>query len=335
MKTPDPTRLHPFLPLFSFDGWHGEHLTAPDTDFTASWASMADDLAAEYEAEGKTPEANRQKEEALWWRGLEYRPGLDGQSTEIHISLEAKKNVDALLARAKQSEQAAQDLLLLADRLLSGLNALAASGNEPAARYLFTALFRAVDDFNLLAFHKPDTFIPTARDAAGLPGIISSNGEKVRHNETLFERLQVAQNNPVSVYAKNAANPKLSTAANSWALRVINHIDRAKVILRTLIQPAPLEASYALPEWSSAAMLLQPFSRKNWEDWFKVGWRIIMEATGNKPEGQPDLFELGKAGMDKKPKFCVRVGERTQQSNVRAEINKKLKKAFRDLAREK
>ena len=328
-QKPYPFLLEPF----TFDGWHGEELLNADIDFAESRARLADEMAAMYEKEGKVVFAEEQREEALYWRGVEFLPADQARAEEVRLSVSGTKTVDALLARAKHSERATQELHLLAERILSGLNALSAHGNEHAARWLVFSLFGGVDKFNLLAHHKPDVFRLVLRGASGLPGIISASSEKTQSNQRLFEQLEVAKDNPISSYSDDAKSPKLRTPANSWALRLINYLRDAQIILRTT-PPVALEKSQTFPPWSSAAVLLHPFSGKTWQAWFAVGWEVIMHATDGAPERQPILFEIGKAAASKRPKHCARIGERTKQSNVRAAISTRLKKAFRDLARE-
>ena len=318
---------------FSFEGWNGEHLTAPAIDFAEKQASRYAEDAEECERHGDKDLAATQREAALWWRGLEHLPAEEGKAIEGDIRLEASEHVTALLARAKQSDDAVLHLCVLAEQVHEGLNALAANGREHAGLMLLNSLHRSVDNFNLLAFHKPEAFSDAASRNAGMPGIISPHTEKTEANARLVAKLQVATKYTLLQERTKKMPRVFSTASNLWATRLLRYIEDARQTIKIFAKPAAMTDSQAFPEWAGEALFLPPFSAKSWPAWATVAWKIVLESTGGQPEARPELQAIGaSAGSAKPRKYCGRTGDKARMNRVRARVQKRITDAFRLLA---
>ena len=302
---------------------------------------FADKKASQYEAEAYTPEAERQNarsrllDGATFWRNI--GSPTDGTRAEANQLECATSEIDILLCKAaKGSILATTALSILADKILGGLYALSANEDKIAAGHWLGSLTKSISHFNSIAYSKPELFLEQSRCHFGIPGLISPSTEKTKSNVSLVDKLEVGKQFFFKLPKRGKGNKvRFTTPANLWAARLCGHIELTREQVRhfqslpATQRPNLFLCDLNLAPWLGEAVQLDVFSEKSWENWFKVGWDIVMEATHNEPEKEPTLLAL----RPRKEKRTTPKGELTITSGThQCAIREVLKKAFATLA---
>ena len=289
------------FPDFSFTGWEA-HAVSPSLGLAESKAMLHDRTAKHFEDSGRGELAASERKEAAWWRDLLSHPdGINATQAYDEVQATASDAVDVLLARAEKYEGAAIPLASILGQLLNGMHALAANGNTQVARLLMNRVGEAVNDFELLANHKPEIFREWTRRCPAIPAMIAPYPAKQKDNVQFLEKLEVAQAFKRFAISKRQ-RWKFATPANLLAARLVSFIqarrescDVEKIIAR--------KEGTVIPEWIQEAVVMPDFSAETWKRWAEMGWRIIGLIS---PEGRPELHPAFQA---RETKICnVRKG---------------------------
>ena len=278
----------PLLKPFDFSGWDYQ---MPELGVAEARAQSADGSAEYFASHGRSELAAEEREIAVWWRRLAHFP--EPGATRLHDDCreEAEQAIDILLARAEKFEAPLYSLSMALGRLLSGLHALAAHGNKLAARVWANMIYESANDFEMLAFNKPEIFREWARSAIAVPGCISRNTEKQRNNQELLRKLEQGEDCHFAILPTGKPGRKwtFKDNANGLAARLWSYIDNS----RTVYSFHAIQAKHAgreLPGWLQDAVQLEPFSAKTWQKWAEVAWKVLAEISPNGNPGRHPAF---------------------------------------------
>ena len=294
VQAPQGDPVESLLKPFSFDGWGFE---MPEMRTAENRAELAEIGVSYFEKHGREDLAAEDRAEATWWREL---PGVTETSASPHYARwerDARDSIDALLVQAEAAEgsKAFTSLSSLLYRLMAGFHALAAHGNQTAARMWANEICRGVNDFEMLATAKPEIFKEWARGSFAIPGMISRNAEKREDNQRLCKLLEQGEATEWAILPTGKRGWNLEQNANGLAARLQSHIQSG----RELYELHKVQSrGNKLPDWLEDAMKLAPFSPETWRTWAELAWRIIAEIS---PEGKPGLHP---AFYHSKTKIC-------------------------------
>jgi hypothetical protein len=242
---------------------------------------------------------------------------------------QASDAIDALLDSGEK--HGLTYLWLSVHQAFCGLLARAANGDKEAAEVLANSLLWAVKDFETLVSdrRKGKVLRGWARKAVGIPGIISPNQEATAYNQQLVSQLEVGKDCQFAILptGKKGRRWKYQSPANALALRLHSYIELQQIFYKIHLNDAK-HGWLKIPTWLHDAARLEPFSVETWHSWAAVGWAILMDVTGNKPETHSHLRPLGESAGTKKPKYCKKLRAATKASNIRAKIKSRLFEAF-------
>ncbi len=316
MSQESTLHIYQLIRRFGFDNWDGEELLNPKLDFVGRWDSSGARAGA----------ITKSVVDAF----VKMSPS-EARAAEVELTLHACANVDMLFERSKESASASRCLLRISLQLLEGLNDLAASGNEDAARSLFTALSTGVRNFTILASRKPDVFLSSTRTAGGMPSFLTVNSESMRDGQDLLRKLQVSSQNPLAMF-RTGKGARLKTPTTIWAVRLFNHIMEVRAVIEGYQATEPCHYELMAPPWTLEALALPEFSKSSWSLWADLAWKIIEEAADGHPENVPQLHAIGHDGKQKQVYYRSEPTEATQVSNVVSRIKERLSAAFKKLA---
>jgi hypothetical protein len=310
---------------FSFIGWEDAALTPPLTTAETK-AADCEESAKRETSIGSPEQAKTCRKNAGSWRKLAAVPEADIKRHDWHFCEDLMEGVDFLLVRGQKSREASVYLSMIIDRALKGLHALAAHGNETAASLLVTSLTKGATNFELLAYHKPKIFLPTARKRLQIPATISPRSGKAKENKELCDKLQVGTEAAFAIAHRGKGKRWSATSeANSLAVRLVNYIDHFSWLSKT--HADHLEVFETYPEWFPCLANLAPFGKVTWKAWADVAWEIIEDISPQrKPEKHP-------AFHSPETKICnVRKGAHNDDATARADIKEALFGAFETVA---
>ena len=184
----------------------------------------------------------------------------------------------------------------LEEKLSSALHVLVVQKHRDHAGVLLRQLYEAVDRFTIRAALDPSLFREAATLLDGIPGIVSPSREKSEAQNELLDALEVGRCYPLRLNLKKQRGKPLSiqsTPPNLWASRLLRYISEA-------IPRLEIWQGSGRPTWGDLALGLDRFSKTTCEEWFKVAWLVVLAATEGHPEREPVLYEIGKAGMNRK-----------------------------------
>lgn len=326
MDDPSASLPSPFAP-FVFKGWDApSHIVNPPLNFALLRAAEMETHARRLDSLGQPEQAQSARAAAAWW--LHLLQPAPSDSLEGEQLYRAGHAIDALLARSVHSKGALIRLLQLSSQLLTGMCDLAA--HDPvAAGHLIFALTEATDRMNNLAFFRPEQFREAVKGEATFPGLLSPNPEKTQQNQELVEKLEVGREfkGYLSRGGTKGRRPSiLNTPSNLWADRLHRYINE---IIPLLHAEYPAHFGWTFPSWKEEAMKLEPIGPDNWEDWHRVAWTVVLEATSGAPENEPVLHAIGKSAEKKRPAWREDAREGAQAGHVRDRIKYKLREAFK------
>lgn len=333
MRNDMPTEMPTLMQPFSFEGWEGEEIRSRQVNFAKARAEQYLDEAAQDERDGCWDLVADARAKAAYWQRLQELSPEDGQSIELNAALDGAEHIDALLERAKVSDRPLSQLFSLALQIHSGLLALASHGNEQAAFFLVSSLSSAVDDFNMLAWHKPEAFRGVVRSKDGIPGIITPHVEKTEANAELVTHLEVATDYAIKLPIKRSKGRQLSlfkTPRNLWAARLVNYIEGVRILLECSKSAATI-SEVKRRKWLLAAGRLHPYSADTWRAWADVAWQVVLEATEGHPEREVALSELHTIKEKKISKRSGKPLDKTLKASQK-EIREALARGFEALA---
>jgi len=296
-----PALTQPLLKPFDFNGWGYQ---MPELGVAEKQAQLNDEIAALHEKSGRADLATQERDRAAWWRKLADFPEDKAKRHYEDCERDARDDINALLARAEKFDTPLFQLTMLLRRLLDGLHAIAAHGNELAGRMLMNSVSDAVGAFEMLAHTKPELFRPWARGSFGIPAIISPSTEKTdkkkktagetpSDNQLLIDKLEVAADCHLAILPTGNRGKKwrAQDRANSLAIRLQSYI----ALHREFYDVHKLQAQEAgreIPGWLHEAKKLENFSAGVWKQWADLAWRVIAEISPDgKPRNHPAFYE--------------------------------------------
>jgi len=215
------------------------------------------------------------------FEGLTAIPMDEGEYHSLY--LDGLLVIMTFLSRAEKHNDAA-NLSALRDfvrRLLFGMHALAASGNEEIMLILADTLSESVTNWEILIEDPPDLIKDWVKWELSVPGMISANLEKEEHNRQLARKLEVGANIRRNLLSTGRGRKVLlETPANGLANRLVGYMEKYFFVFSL---PA-MACLYEPPAWVDDLVRLEPFSRKNSKSWANVGWKIMAEQS---PENDP------------------------------------------------
>jgi len=318
------------LKPFSFTGWG--YTPPPPPAVAERRIKLEEESADRHEAAGFPDLASEDRKTAAWWQSLADCPEEKAWFSYIECETDARELIDVFLARAEGNEGPLGNLFSIAFNLLSGLHALAANGNKKAAAVWANILAESIEDFEKLAWHKPEIIAELARGSFAIPGMISRNKEKTKSNAELVKRIEVGADYDLAIVPTGKRTWKFKDRPNGLAARLKSHIDNG----RTFYGFDKLRAE--LPAWRHDAMKLEPFSPETWETWAKIAWSVLAEISPDgKPGQHPAFYEPATkiCNVRKTRKNPYYGNEEDAPSIAEYDIKEKLFGAFEIISRRK
>ena len=259
----------------------------------------------------------------------------EARDSLIRASRDGSEHIDEILALAETSQGGEKRVAMLAHQAFGGLLALAAHGNKNAAGWLIQYLYEIVNDFNVLAWQQNQFFQQFTEGRDSILGIISPYLEKKEDNAALLQHLKVGTKHPIKLPEERPPGRRALTIhgslSNLWASRLWQYIMGVRTSLRAR-SDAIDQSGQERCRWLEDALNIPDLSPQTWPQWAELAWLIIMEATANHPEAEPELYPIGKSVAEKKPKYGKNLHKQTQEANIRAKIKASLKASFEKLA---
>ena len=299
----------------------------------SDWKLQAEEKADAKGAAFHTEEEKVSRAKAAHWRKLASLPEAEIEGVDWQCWTDVLEGIDFLLARAEHSDCAKFHLSTVVTHALEGLNALAAHGNTTAARHLVDCLGLGVRGFELLAWHRPELFTHCTSKLALIPATISPQSGNQDACRELMDKLKVGEKSIYDATSKGKGKPRRQTKpANDFVSRLVNYmcVQRSEAFIYGYKIKPQLYADW--PDWFSRLTQLSDFGARAWTKWGEVGWEIVLDVTGGKPEQRKELRPLGKSAETKKPRLCKELHSATRESNVRAKIKERLLQAFRRIS---
>ena len=295
------------------------------------WKLQAEEKANAKDAAYHAEQAKIGRAKAEHWRKLASLPEAEAESVDWQCWEDASEQIDFLIARGEHCNTGSGLLCFLVQQALRGLNALAAHGNKCAAMKLIDSLVIGVKDFELMAMHKPEVFTHYTSTLALTPATISPQSGVDDECRELMRKLKIGTESLHAVIAKGKGNRWQQTKpVNALAMRLFYYMDSNRSSHSFIYKRSP-QHFRDWPEWFSRLIQLPKFAKKTRGEWAEMGWTILLERTGGKPEDNSTLRPIGESAAKKTQDHWKTLGEKTKASNVKAKIHERLKTAFQTM----
>ena len=180
----------------------------------------------------------------------------------------------------------------------------AEGGNELSIGTLLIIATLSIGALNGNVLEKyPDIVRRLSRMDFAWPGMISRKRSLIEANEKLMNNLQLHEGSNIFSQKKWQLSKPSTQAALALLLPRLRKEDLS-------VRP--------------------PLTKKEKREWFDEAWEGIL-ASGIRPEHVEKLAALGKSKATKRPKYCKNLHPATRDANVRAEIKRRIWKAFDNL----
>lgn len=261
-------------------------------------AIACESSASYFEKSGRSDLASEQRKKAESWRGLATLSETQAKPVCDALFLKGVETLDELLALAEKRDTARSLLVLLADKILSGLLDSATRRDKRAAHAFMQSISVAVNNFEFVAMREPEVFREWARGQIAIPGLISRNRAQSRDNARLLEVLQQGEATYIAPGIRNKRGRFWTfSGANLVAVRLISHIQSSNISYES-DKSLARHFRRDLPSWRKEAVKLKGFSSRTWLNWAQVIWQMIIEMS---PKKKPALHP---AFYDPKTKIC-------------------------------
>ena len=191
-----------------------------------------------------------------------------------------------------------------------------AADNPEAAERLHYVAEIAVAALNKAAYKTPKQFQPIAMEDFLWPGFISKHPDVAKSSKELMDEIRLGEKSSINTTGKTFSVDTVETRM-AWELwDQIDFLRRGENSLR----PARIGFDAFQPE----AQTLQPLTRENHRDWWKVGEKLFIKTLGDDFENRKTFAHYWKNAAYK--------DEPNARALIRRDIKKKLRQGFHSIA---
>ena len=222
-----------------------------------------------------------------------------------------------------------------------GLSRLAAGGDEHALRALHFVAARAVQALHEAIEKQPTLGRTIAERHPTWPAFVGPHGDTRRENEDRVRNLNVGAKAALNVNARwsnrHADGHPYRAALGGYVNRVITVLEQARDKYEVDKLARFAEAEFAtVPAWLKDAVRLPPMSQPDsFGPWFKAAKRLLLSASGQRPESLPGFRPNPQRDLDGAGAFRVKargnLGDtsRTETGQMREAIFERLREAMK------
>ena len=188
--------------------------------------------------------------------------------------------------------------------------------NPEAAERLHYIAEIAVAALNKAAYKTPKQFQPIAMQDFLWPGFFSKHPDVAKSNKELMDEIRLGEKSSINTTGKTFSVSTVETRI-AWELwDQIDFLRRGENSLRP--------ARIGFDAFQKEAETLQPLTRENHRDWWKVGGKLFIKIFGDNFEDRKTFAHYWKNAAYK--------GEPNARALIRRDIKKKLRQGFHSIA---